>query len=129
LPLLGDAPFLVVNGDIFCDYDFAGIKPLTSGLLAWLILVNNPNHNTAGDFALHGTEVSDAGQEKLTFSGIGVYHPQLFADVKRGSKAKLAPLLRQVMLTHQVGGRHYQGRWLDIGTPERLAELDKTLKN
>lgn len=127
LPLLGKQPFLVVNGDIFCDYDFANIKPLSPNLLAWLVLVNNPAHHTTGDFALHGKEVHAEGDDKLTFSGIGVYHPQLFASIERGGKAKLAPLLRQAMTTQQVGGEHYQGRWLDIGTPERLAELDRVL--
>jgi MurNAc alpha-1-phosphate uridylyltransferase len=127
LHLLGDAPFLVVNGDIFCDYDFAHVKPLATGLLAWLVLVDNPNHHTTGDFVLRGEKVTAEGDTKLTFSGIGVYRPQLFADVEHGAKAKLAPLLRQAMAAHQVSGEHYQGRWLDIGTPERLAELDQAL--
>ncbi|MCE9633431.1 MAG: nucleotidyltransferase family protein [Methylophilales bacterium] len=128
LPLLGEQPFLVVNGDIFCDFDFANIKPLKNGLLAWLVLVGNPTHNKHGDFALHGTEVADAGDDKMTFSGIGVYHPRLFTHVERGTKAKLAPLLRQATLSHQVGGEYYHGHWLDIGTPERLAELDQSLR-
>ncbi len=128
LPLLGDQPFLVINSDIFCDYDFASIKPIAKNLLAWLVLVDNPAHNAAGDFSLRDSEVADDGDATLTFSGIGVYHPQLFASVERGAKAKLAPLLRQAMLSHQVGGIHYQGSWLDIGTPERLAELDKSLR-
>lgn len=128
LPLLGDAPFLVVNGDVFCDYDFAQIPPLPQSQLAWLVLVDNPEHNPNGDFGLADGRVEDNAPEKWTFSGIGVYRPELFAGVVRGSKAKLAPLLRAVMPEGKVGGAHYGGLWLDIGTPERLAELDKALR-
>lgn len=127
LPLLGDAPFLVVNGDVFCDYDFAQIKPLPEKLLAWLVLADNPEHNPGGDFGLEGGSVVDDADVKWTFSGIGLYRPELFAGVERGSKAKLAPLLRALMPQGQVGGEHYVGRWLDIGTPQRLAELDAVL--
>ena len=127
LPLLGNKPFLVVNGDVFCDFDFMTLTPLPENTLAWLVLVNNPEHNPSGDFALQENIVSDDATEKLTFSGIGVYHPDLFRDVDRGSKAKLAPLLRRAIKTNQVRGEHYQGRWLDIGTPERLAELNQSL--
>lgn len=127
LPLLGDAPFLVVNGDVFCDYDFVQIPLLSESQLAWLVLVDNPEHNPNGDFGLAGGKIVDNAQEKWTFSGIGVYRPELFAGVVRGSKARLAPLLRAVMPKGKVGGAHYGGLWLDIGTPERLAELDQAL--
>lgn len=126
LPLLGNAPFLVVNGDVFCDYDFANI-PKNLSQLAWLVLVDNPAHNPGGDFALVDHQVISDGDAKRTFSGIGVYQPELFFGVVRGSKAKLAPLLRAAMAQGQVGGEYFAGRWLDIGTPERLAELDAAL--
>ncbi len=129
LPLLGSEPFLVVNGDVFCDYDFAQIKPLPEKLQAWLVLVDNPAHNSGGDFALVDDQVQSDGATKWTFSGIGVYRPQLFGAVARGSKAKLAPLLRAAMAQGQVGGELFAGRWLDIGTPQRLAELDAELKS
>jgi N-acetyl-alpha-D-muramate 1-phosphate uridylyltransferase len=129
LHLLGEAPFLVVNGDIFTDYDFARLSHgLDSGLMAWLVLVDNPDHNGKGDFALQRDCVMEQGQEMHTFSGIGVYRPELFAAVAPGSKAKLAPLLREAMRSGKVGGEYYGGRWTDVGTPQRLAELDATLK-
>jgi MurNAc alpha-1-phosphate uridylyltransferase len=129
LPLLGKAPFLVVNGDIFTDYDFGRLNHrLDNGLLAWLVLVDNPAHNSNGDFALQGDRVMEQGQQMHTFSGIGVYHPALFAAIARGSKAKLAPLLRAAMRSGKVGGEYHAGFWTDVGTPQRLAELDATLK-
>ena len=128
LPLLGNEPFLVVNGDIYTEYDFANLKHgLTSGLLAWLVLVDNPEHNHKGDFALAGDQIAEQGDVLHTFSGIGVYCPALFAEVERGSKAKLAPLLRVAMRSGKVGGELFTGRWTDVGTPQRLAELDKQL--
>jgi len=128
LPLLGNEPFLVVNGDIYTDYDFSRLaNGLAVGLSAWLVLVDNPQHNGRGDFALCGNQVVEQGDAMHTFSGIGVYRPDLFATVSRGSKAKLAPLLREAMRSGTVGGEHYAGRWIDVGTPQRLAELDNIL--
>jgi len=132
LPLLGDAPFAVINGDIACDYDYARLAPLAGdlrarGLLAHLVLVPNPPHHTRGDFALQGDRVVAEGGEKLTFAGIGLYDPALFAGIVRGAKAKLAPLLLAAMGAGKVGGERHNGLWLDIGTPERLAELDRRL--
>ncbi len=128
LPLLGDAPFLVVNGDIFTDYDFGLLRDAPAdNQLAWLVLVNNPEHNGRGDFALEGGSVVERGEELHTFSGIGVYRPELFSGVPRGCKAKLAPLLREAMRSGKVGGEYYAGCWVDVGTPQRLAELDRTL--
>jgi len=128
LPLLGNEPFLVVNGDIHTDYDFANLNHgLADDLLAWLVLVDNPEHNHQGDFALTGSRLVEQGDILHTFSGIGVYRPVLFAGVERGSKAKLAPLLRAAMRSGKVGGELYTGRWTDVGTPQRLAELDKQL--
>lgn len=137
LPLLGEAPFLVINGDIYCDWDVARAKDaLAKNDLAHLILVANPAHHLQGDFTLADGKVlsppladaePDDTANKLTFSGIGVYHPALFRTVPRGQSAKLAPLLRTAMATGQVSGEQHHGRWIDVGTPERLAELDALL--
>lgn len=132
LPLLGDAPFAVINGDIWCDYDFAQLPALAAALqqhgdLAHLVLVDNPEHNPKGDFALADGRVTDRAP-KLTFSGIGLYQPALFAAITRGSKAPLAPLLRAQIAAGRVSGEHHRGQWLDIGTPARLDELDKQLR-
>lgn len=128
LPLLGDEPFLVVNGDVYTDYDFTRVNgQLGEDQLAWLVLVDNPEHNGRGDFALEGRCVDEQGQEMHTFSGIGIYRPALFSGVTRGSKAKLAPLLREAMRSGKVGGEYFGGRWVDVGTPQRLEELDRTL--
>ncbi|AHL74085.1 mannose-1-phosphate guanylyltransferase [Stutzerimonas stutzeri] len=128
LPLLGDQPFMVVNGDIWTDYDFAALaQPL--GGLAHLVLVSNPPHHPAGDFALIGDQVIEAGASAATFtySGIAVLHPRLFEGCSAGA-FKLAPLLRQAMATGQVSGEHYSGRWVDVGTHERLAEVERILE-
>ena len=126
------APFAVVNGDIWCDYDFAQLPALATAMqqrgdLAHLVLVDNPEHNPAGDFGLAGDRVTDRAP-KLTFSGIGLYQPALFAAITRGSKAPLAPLLRAQIAAGRVSGEHHRGQWLDIGTPQRLDELDKQLR-
>ncbi len=134
LPLLGDAPFIVVNGDVFCDADFDALGRAAAGLggdgrLAHLLLVANPTHNPDGDFGLtpDGQVRDDAG-ERLTFSGLGAYHPALFAGVAPDAPAKLAPLLRAAMARGQVRGSRLDGRWVDVGTPERLHELDNSLR-
>lgn len=125
LPLLGDDPFLVVNGDIFCDWEFVGARSvLAVDELAHLVLVPNPAHHACGDFALADSKVSLGGTPRFTFAGIGVYRPRLFASVARGSRAQLAPLLRDAMAQGRVSGELHAGRWTDVGTPERLARLD-----
>jgi MurNAc alpha-1-phosphate uridylyltransferase len=126
LHLLGTDPFLVVNGDVFTEIDFSGLK-LDGSDLAHLIMVDNPPQHPKGDFALIGDRLANEGDLKLTFSGVGVYHPDLFADVNRGEPAKLGVLLKEAMNKGLVSGRHYQGIWHDIGTPERLSALDKQL--
>jgi MurNAc alpha-1-phosphate uridylyltransferase len=124
LPLLGDDMFLVVNGDIATDFPFATLKQQLVDL-AHLILIDNPLHNPAGDFCLDTTgKVWDKGDATLTFSGIGLYRPELFTGLPTG-KSKLAPLLRLAMSEGHVSGQHHTGFWMDIGTPERLLELDK----
>ena len=138
LSLLGDAPFLAVNGDIWTDYDFA-LLPREFDGLAHLVMVANPDHNTRGDFALDdaGRMQSD-GERKFTFAGIGLYRPGLFTDWRTiiGNAAgadevpprfKLAPLLRAAMARGQVSGELLQGAWTDVGTPERLAQLNVEL--
>lgn len=133
LPLLGDAAFVVVNGDVFCDADFTALRAAAANLrvtgpLAHLLLVDNPDHHPGGDFHLDGAGRIDAdGTPRLTFSGIGAYHPALFAGLADDTPAKLAPLLRAAMAAGQVHGEHHRGRWIDVGTPERLAGLDREL--
>lgn len=134
---LGDAPFIAVNGDVFCAYDFRHL-PDNPKALAHLVMVANPEHNTEGDFALgaDGFLQSD-GPERLTFSGIGVYRPELLLNCKKEwsqpgtehPRFKLAPILRRAMQAQQVSGEHFTGQWTDVGTPERLAELDQALRN
>jgi N-acetyl-alpha-D-muramate 1-phosphate uridylyltransferase len=128
LPLLGDEPFLAVNGDIYCDFHFAALRARRLGTaLAHLVLVGNPAHHPRGDFAVHGEEVRDEGSPRWTYSGIGVYRREFFTSVRPGDKAKLAPLLRAAMARHLVTGEIFQGAWHDIGTPERLENLERTM--
>lgn len=133
LPLLGAGPFLVVNGDVACDWDYSKALALAhnwpSGVLAHLVMVPNPQHNPNGDFAFAqpGARVGAlvaSGPTQHTFSGLGVYSHALFAEVAPGQPAKLAPLLRQAMEQGAVMGELHSGFWMDIGTPQRLAELD-----
>lgn len=125
LPLLGDGPFLVVNGDVWTDLDLARLR-LAEGRLAHLVLVDNPEHHPRGDFRLADGLVFAEGEPRLTFSGIGVYSPALFEGCRDGA-FPLAPLLRAAMARGLVSGEHHRGRWLDIGTPARLQALDQLL--
>lgn len=137
LPLLGDAPFIAVNGDIWTDYDFAQLPRLPQGD-AHLVLVDNPAHNPDGDFSLANERVQMDPDGRLTFAGIGVYRPDLL-DAWRdiigdapGADAdpprfKLGPVLRAAAAMGRVGGEHHRGAWTDVGTPERLAALDSAL--
>jgi MurNAc alpha-1-phosphate uridylyltransferase len=125
LPLLGHGPFMVVNGDVATDFPFTSLRGCPEGL-AHLVLVDNPPHHPQGDFALQATKVMADGDPKFTFSGIGVYRPELFAGCQPG-KFPLAPLLRAAMATGSVNGQVHQGFWMDIGTVERLRELDERL--
>jgi len=125
LARLDDENFLVVNADIWTDYPFARLAAPIAGL-AHLVLVDNPPQHPQGDFVLRDSRVQAEGTPRLTFSGIGVYHRDLFRGCRPG-RFPLAPLLRHAMESGQVSGEHYTGAWRDIGTPERLAELDRAL--
>lgn len=129
LPPLGSEPFLVVNGDTFTEVDFSVLKhALRPNIHAHLVLVNNPPQHPNGDFAIEDGRLKNTGTQMLTFSGVGVYHPDLFANITRGEPAKLAPLLRQAIADNKATAEYYQGVWHDIGTPERLNILDSELK-
>ena len=139
--VLGDAPFVAVAGDIYCPhFDFAQVKdvleeedlwgnpyPPETRDLGWLYLVKNPEHHTEGDFALENFSLANEGTPRFTFSGIGVYRPELFDGVAVGSSAKLAPILREQANQHRIGGEVYRGDWTDVGTVERLEQLNAPL--
>ncbi len=126
LPLLKDDIFLIVNGDIFTEYDFNVKKKLENDILAHLILVPNPEHNPNGDFSLEETLVVDS--KKYTFSGIGYYSTKLFKNIPYG-KSSIVPLLKEAMKKGLVTGELFEGEWLDIGTPQRLELLNAQLFN
>jgi len=129
LPLLKTDPFAVINGDIWTDYPFEHL-PRDIPRLAHIVLVDNPAHNPAGDFVLSTDRVSESNADTagaaLTFSGIGIYRTALFSGLAPG-RFPLAPVLKKAMANNQVTGEHYPGRWVDAGTPQRLAELDNEL--
>ena len=132
LPLLGEEPFAVINADIYCEYDLACLARHATALqargdAAHLVLVDNPAQHPVGDFSLSKERVTDSSP-KLTFSGIGVYQPAIFFSISRGSRAQLAPLLRAQIALGKVSGEHYCGRWVDVGTPQRLQQLDICLR-
>ena len=138
LPLLGERPFIAVSGDIWCDADFTRL-PNEPAKLAHLLMVDNPEHHAEGDFELDAQGMLHAaGTPKLTFSGIGVYRPQLLQDWRKLSgdasaaatqpaSFKLAALLRAAMALDAVGGSYHHGVWTDVGTPQRLMQLEATL--
>ena len=128
LSLLGDDAFLVVNGDIWTDYDFSVLHQPINGL-AHLVLADNPPHHPKGDFTLIDGKVQDGepDAQTLTYSGIGVLHPQLFDGCSDGA-FKLAPLLRNAMDKGEVTGERLKGHWVDVGTYERLAEAEALIE-
>jgi MurNAc alpha-1-phosphate uridylyltransferase len=126
--LLGDDPFLVVNGDVYCEVDLSRLlRVALDRRLAHLVLVPNPPHHPAGDFTLDADRVGNAPAPRYTYAGIAVIAPALFAEVAAGSKAQLAPLLRAAAERRQVSGELFEGTWLDVGTLERLAALEAYL--
>jgi MurNAc alpha-1-phosphate uridylyltransferase len=136
--LLGEQPFVAVAGDIYCphfnfeqvttalqDHDVWGNPhPVERRDVAWLYLVKNPPHHLKGDFALNSFSIANEGEPRHTFSGIGVYRPQIFDAIEPGQSAPIAPILREYAARGQVGGELYRGDWTDVGTPERLAQLN-----
>lgn len=135
LPLIETEFFPVINGDVFCDYDFVRFAAIMARMrsentLAHLVLVDNPPHHSQGDFVLNNGWVrNESSGHRLTFAGIGVYHRDLFASLKPWQKAPLAPLLKEAMNQGMVTGEYFPGRWTDVGTPERLRELDHEICN
>jgi len=127
LPLLGDEPFLVVNGDIWCDYPFAALPPLEPQDIAHIVLVPNPPHNPGGDFALVDGRVRNVVEDGGTFSGIAVYRPEFFAQAPDGA-FPLAPLLRRAAVQGSLRGEFFAGHWWDVGTSSRLDNLDAWLR-
>ncbi len=126
LPLLGEEPFVVVNGDIWCDFDFSTLAELETHTQAHLVLVNNPEHNKKGDFSLQGGLIKNSGDPMYTFSGIGIYCAAFFAELKTGA-LPLAPIIRSKCEQGLVSGQYYNGKWTDVGSIERLQALEKQL--
>lgn len=128
LPLLGLEPFWVVNGDIWTDFDFSLLpKTLNAGCLAHLLLTDNPAHHPEGDFAINDNMLSCEGKIKYTYTGLGLYHPQLFGALT-AKRMALAPILKQAINQDQVSGQLLAAQWTDVGTPERLTSLEHQLE-
>ncbi len=128
LQLLGREPFLLVNADVYCECDFAKLRTIELGeRLAYLVLVPNPAHRAKGDFSLTQGRVGDAAAPRYTYAGVAVVAPKLVQSVKPGEKAPLAPFLYDAAARGLLGGELYEGLWQDVGTMERLAELERFL--
>lgn len=128
LPLLGDSPFMVINGDVFCHYDVQKLPTLAENDLGHLVLVDNPKHNLQGDFLLDAEQRIQFQQgattgQALTFAGISLLSPRLFNGLARGRRP-LRPVFEQAITAGSLSGEHYQGYWSDVGTPERLAQVN-----
>jgi len=127
--LLGREPFALVNADVFCDYDLGALRARTlDGCLAHLVLAPNPPYHAAGDFSLAGGRAGNAAAPRYTYTGIALLDPALVSPVRAADKAQLAPLLRAAAHDGRLSGELYEGLWRDIGTAERLAELDALLR-
>jgi len=124
LPLLGDAPFLVVNADIYCDFALDRLRALNPTGLAHLVMVDNPDHHPDGDFHLDRDRIELRGEPRLTYSGIALFRPDLFAPLRPGVR-RLRPVLETAIAAGQVSGEKHSGRWLDLGTPARLEQLKR----
>ncbi len=128
LSLLGDKSFVVLNGDVWTDYPLTELTPLAQNILAHLVMVDNPPHNPGGDFVLSNQRITVEAGQRLTFSGLSVLSPALFAGQTAG-RFPLAPILRQAIAENTVSGEHYRGAWTDVGTPERLAYIEAKLRS
>lgn len=129
IQLLGPGPFLVVNGDTFTNINFGSLQARAeadsrSDTLAWLVLVPNPHQHPRGDFGLEGGQVVERESERFTYSGVGVYRPEFFEGCRSG-KFPLLPLLKRAIAAGRLRGELHTGEWCDVGTPQRLAELDE----
>lgn len=127
LPLLGSEPFWLVNGDVYSEFGYRLMR-LDAGVLGHLVMVPNPAHHPAGDFCLAAGRVRRSGETTMTYSGLAVLHPDLFNDSRSG-KFPLAPLLVKAMRQDAVTGEAYDGLWTDVGTPERLRQLDQLISD
>ena len=132
LPLLGNEPFILVNGDVWTTMDFAPLLNVQlQDDLAHLVLVENPVQHPQGDFTLAANKAYTFEQarsgENLTYSGVAVMHPQMFVGLESG-KRPLAPLLKQAMQQEKISAHKLQGVWVDVGTPERLNALDQQIQ-
>lgn len=126
--LLGPAPFALVNSDVFCDFDLAALRRRALGAhLAHLVLTPNPPHHPAGDFSLEAGAAGNAAAPRYTYTGIALIDPALVAPVRSGERAQLAPLLRAAAAAGRLSGELYAGAWHDVGTAQRLAELEARL--
>ncbi|MEZ5741134.1 MAG: nucleotidyltransferase family protein [Burkholderiaceae bacterium] len=132
LPLLGDGPFIITNGDVFTRFDYRQLVALAARLAAGdlgaCVMVPNPPHVPNGDFAVHDGRLLPDAAQRLTYSGIGLYRAELFAPVPPGTRAALGPLLRTAAAAGRLAALRFDGPWHDIGTPERLHELDLSLQ-
>ena len=141
-PLLGDKPFVAISADIFCPhFDFSDVREVLEDKdvwgkphaidkrdVAWLYLVKNPAHHPEGDFALNSFAVSNEGSPRYTYSGIGIFRPEMFDSVSEGETVRLSVLLREYAARGQVGGEVIRDDWTDVGTIERLNQLNAPLK-
>lgn len=128
LPLLGNEPFLIINGDIFTDYDFSKLVQTDIAGETHLVMVDNPDHNHKGDFALENGWLKNSGEPLYTYSGIGIYSPEFFAGIAAGVVA-LAPILKEKIAQQKVSGELFTGSWTDVGTAERLQQLNDQLSS
>jgi len=127
--LLGNAPFALVNADVYSDFDLRGLRARSLGpCLAHLVLAPNPAHHPGGDFSLEGGRAGNAPSPRYTYTGMALIDPALVAPVRAGDKAPLAPLLRAAADAGRLSGELHRGLWRDIGNAERLAELDALLR-